>query len=156
MSHGDREPVEILLVEDNPGDVRLTREALKELRITNELYVVTDGTEALDFVHGRGEFQSAPAVDLVLLDLNLPKVDGIEVLKELKSDADLKRVPVIVLTSSQAEGDIVECYENYTNAYITKPVDPSQFVDVIQSLEEFWFTVVRSPPPPDANGGEGE
>lgn len=155
MSLAERQPVEILLVEDNPGDVRLTREAFKELRITNELHVVSDGTDALDFVYGRGEFESAPTVDLVLLDLNLPKVDGIEVLGELKSDPELKRIPVIVLTSSAAEEDIVRSYENYTNAYITKPVDPDQFVDVIRSLEEFWFTVVRSPPPPerDRDGG---
>ena len=141
------DPVEILLVEDNPGDVRLTREAFKELRITNELHVITDGTQALDFMHGRNEDESSPAVDLVLLDLNLPKVDGIEVLKEIKTDPVLKRTPVIVLTSSAAEDDIVRSYENYTNAYITKPVAPDQFVDVIQSLEEFWFTIVRSPPP---------
>ena len=143
------DPVEILLVEDNPGDVRLTREAFKELCITNELHVVTDGSAALDFLYGRGEYESSPAVDLVLLDLNLPKVDGIEVLKRVKSDTDLKCTPVIVLTSSSAEEDIARSYENYTNAYITKPVDPDQFVNVVRSLEEFWFTIVRSPPPPD-------
>ncbi len=145
------DPVEILLVEDNPGDVRLTKEALKELRITNELHVVTDGPDALDFLFGRDGYESAPAVDLVLLDLNLPRMDGIEVLKEIKSDPDLKRTPVIILTSSSAEEDVVRSYENYTNAYVTKPVDPNQFVDVIRSLEEFWFTIVRSPPPPDGD-----
>jgi CheY-like chemotaxis protein len=143
------DPVEILLVEDNPGDVRLTEEAFKELRITNELHVVTDGPDALDFLFGRGEYELAPTIDLVLLDLNLPRMDGVEVLKEIKSDPDLKRTPVIILTSSSAEEDVVRSYENYTNAYVTKPIDPNQFVDVIRSLEEFWFTIVRSPPPSD-------
>jgi CheY-like chemotaxis protein len=145
----DGDPVEILLVEDNPGDVRLTQEAFKELQLTNEMSVVTDGAEALDFMHRRGEYDSVSLPDLVLLDLNLPKVDGIEVLKELKSDPELKRIPVIVLTSSSAEDDIVESYENYTNAYITKPVNPDQFVAVVRSMEEFWFTIVHSPPTPD-------
>lgn len=143
------DPVEILLVEDNPGDVRLTEEAFKELRITNELHVVTDGPDALDFMFGRDGYESTPAVDLVLLDLNLPRMDGVEVLREIKSDPDLKRTPVIILTSSSAEEDVVRSYENYTNAYVTKPIDPNQFVDVIRSLEEFWFTIVRSPPPSD-------
>ncbi|AUV83229.1 two-component system response regulator [Salinigranum rubrum] len=145
----DGDPVEILLVEDNPGDVRLTQEAFKELQLTNEMSVVTDGAEALDFMHRRGEYASVSLPDLVLLDLNLPKVDGIEVLKQLKSDPELKRVPVIVLTSSSAEDDIIKSYENYTNAYITKPVNPDQFVAVVRSMEEFWFTIVRSPPIPD-------
>ncbi len=146
---GDDGSVDILLVEDNPGDVRLTREAFKELNLTNELHVVTDGAEALDYIYQRGEHGSAPPPDLVLLDLNLPKIDGIEVLKRVKSDPDVKRIPIIVLTSSSAEDDIVESYENYTNAYITKPVEPDQFVKALQSLEEFWLTIVRRPPPPD-------
>jgi CheY-like chemotaxis protein len=148
----DGQPIDILLVEDNPGDVRLTQEAFTELRVTNELHVVTNGAEALEFVRREGEYASAPPVDIVLLDLNLPKVDGIEVLKEIKSDPELKRLPVIVLTSSAAEEDVIRSYENYTNAYITKPVDPDEFVTVMRSLEEFWFTIVRTPPAPDRHG----
>ncbi|WP_254766900.1 response regulator [Salinilacihabitans rarus] len=142
----DGEPIDILLVEDNPGDVRLTREAFKEGRIENNLHVATDGVEALSFVRQEGEYADAPRPDLVLLDLNLPRKNGDEVLAELKSDDDLKCIPVVVLTSSKAEEDIVKSYEHHANAYLTKPIDPEAFIDTIRSFETFWFSVVRLPP----------
>lgn len=139
-------PVDILLVEDNPGDVRLTREAFKEARISNELHVARDGEAALDFLHQRGEFEDAPRPRLILLDLNLPKRDGDEVLAEIKADESLRSIPVTVLTSSAAEEDIARSYNLHTNAYLTKPIDPDEFVDVVRSFEEFWFTLVQLPP----------
>ena len=141
-----REPIDILLVEDNPGDVRLTEEAFKEGRIENTLYVVNDGVEALDFVHQRGDYAEAPRPDMILLDLNLPRKNGDEVLEELKGDDDLKCIPVVILTSSTAEEDIVKSYDLYANAYLTKPVDPDAFIEAVRSFEQFWFTVVRLPP----------
>jgi len=147
--HRDGDPVDILLVEDNPGDVRLTREAFAEAQITNDLHAVNDGEDALDFLHQRGEHADAPRPNLVLLDLNLPKVDGHDVLEEVKSDDDLRTIPVVVLTSSEAEEDVVKSYEQHTNAYLTKPIDPSEFVDVIRSFERFWLTLVELPPDPD-------
>jgi len=149
IEHRSAEPIDVLLVEDNPGDVRLTEEAFAEAKINNHLHVVRDGESALDFVYRRGEYESAPTPDLVLLDLNLPKIDGTEVLKEIKTDDALKRIPVIVLTSSSAEEDIVESYERHSNAYLTKPVDPDEFVELVQSFEEFWFTLVKLPPEPE-------
>ncbi|WP_135533423.1 response regulator [Halostella pelagica] len=143
-SSADR--AEILLVEDNPGDVRLTEEAFKEGQIANTLHVATDGVEALDFLHQRGDYEDAPCPDVVLLDLNLPRKDGDEVLKEIRNDTDLKRLPVIVLTSSEAQEDIVKSYELQANAFLTKPVDPSEFIEAIQSLQQFWLSVVRLPP----------
>ena len=143
------EPIDILLVEDNPGDVRLTQEAFKQAQINNELHVVTDGEEALEYLFRRGEHDEAVRPDLVLLDLNLPKVDGLEVLEEIKSDPDLKRIPVIVLTSSATETDVVRSYELRTNAYLTKPVDPAEFFDLVGTFEEFWFELVRLPPVED-------
>ena len=143
-SAGD--PAEILLVEDNPGDVRLTQEAFREGRIENNLHVVTDGVEALEFLHRRGEYADAPRPDLVLLDLNLPRKNGDEVLAELKDDEDLRCIPVIVLTSSAAEEDVVKSYELHANAYLTKPVDPDAFIDAVQSFEQFWFSIVKLPP----------
>ncbi|GAB6880695.1 response regulator [Halorubrum gandharaense] len=142
----DGEPVDILLIEDNPGDVRLTREAFTKARISNELHVARDGEEALDFLHQRGEHEDAPRPRLILLDLNLPKRDGDEVLAEIKADEDLRSIPVTVLTSSAAEEDIARSYELHTNAYLTKPIDPDEFVDVVRSFEEFWFTLVQLPP----------
>lgn len=139
-------PIDILLVEDNPGDVRLTREAFDEAQITNELHVVTDGEEALAFLYRRDEFEDAPVPNLVLLDLNLPKMDGIEVLKTIKQDPDLKRIPVVILTGSKARDDIQKGYQQHGNAYLTKPVDPEEFVDLVQSFEDFWFTLVELPP----------
>ncbi len=139
-------PVEVLLVEDNPGDVRLTREALKEGRIRSNLHVARDGVEALAFLRRRGEYAAAPRPDLILLDLNLPRKDGREVLTEIKEDAALRQIPVVVLTSSQAEEDICRAYDLHANCYITKPVDLDQFINVVRSIEDFWFTVVKLPP----------
>jgi CheY-like chemotaxis protein len=147
--HRDGEPVDILLVEDNPGDVRLTREAFAEARINNDLHVVSDGQAALAFLEQRDEHVDAPRPDLVLLDLNLPKVDGMTVLEEVKNDEALRTIPVVVLTSSEAEEDIVQSYEQHTNAYLTKPIDPGEFVDTIRSFETFWLTVVQLPPDPE-------
>ena len=142
-------PIEILLVEDNPGDVRLTKEAFKEGQIDNEMHVATDGDAALDYLYQRGEHEEAVRPDLVLLDLNLPKVDGIEVLEQVKGDPDLKQIPVIVLSSSEDESDVLKSYENYTNAYLTKPVDPDEFVELVRSLESFWLQFVHLPPRED-------
>ncbi|MFB6270823.1 MAG: response regulator [Halobacterium sp.] len=149
IEHRDGDPVDILLVEDNPGDVRLTREAFAEASINNDLHVVTDGEAALDFLAQRGDYDDVPRPDLVLLDLNLPKVDGLEVLEHVKGTEGLRRIPVVVLTSSEAQEDVVESYERHTNAYLTKPVDPAEFVDVVRSFEEFWLTLVHLPPDPD-------
>ncbi|QCJ47862.1 response regulator [Haloprofundus sp. MHR1] len=142
---GTGRPAEILLVEDNPGDVRLTEEAFKQGQIENTLHVVTDGVEALDFLFKRGEHADAPCPDIVLLDLNLPRKDGDEVLEEIRSDDDLAKIPVIVLTSSDAESDVVKSYELHANAYLTKPVDPAEFVETIQSFNSFWLSIVRLP-----------
>ena len=139
-------PIEILLVEDNPGDVRLTKEAIREAKIRNRLNVVRDGEEAVAYVRRQGEFADQPRPDLILLDLNLPKKDGREVLQDLKSDPDLHRIPVVVLTSSAAEQDILSTYDLYANAYVTKPVDLEQFMHVVSSIQEFWLSVVKLPP----------
>ena len=139
------DPVDILLVEDNPGDVRLTEEAFKDARINNELHVVTDGEAALDYLHRRGEYEDVTRPQLVLLDLNIPKVNGLEVLEEVRDDPDLTTLPVIILTSSRAEEDIVKGYELHTNAYITKPIGPDEFLKVVRSFEEFWLTLVELP-----------
>jgi two-component system, chemotaxis family, response regulator Rcp1 len=140
-----KRPIEILLVEDNPGDVRLTIEAFKDAKVCNNLSVVKDGTEALAFLYQEGEFADAPRPDLILLDLNLPKKDGREVLLEIKADKNLKRIPVVILTTSQAEEDIFRTYNLHANCYITKPVDFAQFIKVIRSIEEFWLTIVKLP-----------
>ena len=138
--------IEILMVEDNPGDVRLTREALKGGKVWNQLHVVEDGVAALDFLYRRAPFQAALRPDLILLDLNLPKMDGREVLSRIKSDDTLKTIPVVVLTTSQAEEDVVRAYRLNVNCYVTKPVDLHQFNRIVQAIEEFWLTVVRLPP----------
>ena len=144
-------PIEILLVEDNPGDVRLTIEALKEGRFANIINVAVDGFEAMAFLRREGKYANAPKPDLILLDLNLPKKNGREVLAEIKTDSNLKCIPVVILTSSQAEKDIVETYNLHANCYITKPVDFEQFIRVVRSIEDFWFAVVRLPPREDLN-----
>lgn len=137
--------VNILLVEDNPGDVRLTREALKEGKIINSLHVATDGVEALQFLRHEGKFARSPHPDIILLDLNLPKMAGREVLAKIKSDPNLRRIPVVILTTSKAEEDIIKTYDLHANCYITKPVDLEQFLTVVRSVEEFWFTIVKLP-----------
>ena len=139
-------PIEVLLVEDNPGDVRLTREALREGKVRNNLYVASDGVEALRFLRKEAEHADAVRPDLILLDLNLPKKDGREVLEEIKRDPSLRHIPVVILTSSQAESDIVRAYDLHANCYVTKPVDLDQFITVVQSIESFWFTIVKLPP----------
>jgi two-component system, chemotaxis family, response regulator Rcp1 len=139
-------PVEILLVEDNPGDVRLTREALREGKVRNNLAVASDGVEAIAYLRKQGEHAGAVRPDLILLDLNLPRRDGREVLAEIKADPVLRHIPVVVLTSSQAEEDIVRAYDLHANCYVTKPVDLDQFIRVVESIEDFWFTIVKLPP----------
>jgi two-component system, chemotaxis family, response regulator Rcp1 len=138
--------IEILMVEDNPGDVRLTREALKDHKVWNELHVVEDGVLALDFLHHRPPYTEAPRPDLVLLDLNLPRKDGREVLAAIKGDDGLKTIPVVILTTSQAEEDVVRAYKLNANCYVTKPVDFDQFTRIVQAIEHFWLTVVTLPP----------
>lgn len=138
--------IEILLVEDNPADVRLTREALKDGKILNNLNVVNDGVEAMTFLHHQGKYKDAPRPDLILLDLNLPKKDGREVLADIKSDDRLKSIPVVILTISKADEDILKTYRLYANCYITKPVDLDQFIKVTKSIEDFWLSIVKLPP----------
>lgn len=142
------QPIEVLLVEDNPGDVRLTREALKEGKVRNNLSVAPDGVEALAFLRRQGRYADAPRPDLILLDLNLPKKDGREVLEEIKADPALRTIPVVILTTSEAERDIARAYDLHANCYITKPVDLDQFITVVKSIEDFWFTIVKLPPEP--------
>lgn len=139
-------PIEILLVEDNPGDVRLTREALKEGKVRNVLSVVQDGVEALAFLNREGAYATAARPDLILLDLNLPKKGGQEVLAEIKESPSLRAIPVVVLTTSSAEQDILRTYNLHANCYITKPLDMDQFISVVKSIEDFWLTVVKLPP----------
>src|SRR3954451_11666675 len=138
-------PVEILLVEDNPGDVRLTREALREGKLRNNLSVVPDGVEALTFLRRAGRYANAPRPDVILLDLNLPRMGGREVLAAIKADSQLRRIPVVILTTSNAEQDILHAYDLHANCYITKPVDFEQFITVIRAIEGFWLTVVTLP-----------
>ncbi len=138
--------VEILLIEDNPGDVRLTIEALKESKIINNLEVVDDGIEAMSYLKKEGIYKDKPRPDLIILDLNLPKKDGREVLGEIKSDHVLKQIPIVILTTSEAEEDIIKSYELHANCYITKPVNMEQFIKVVKSVGEFWFSIVILPP----------
>lgn len=138
-------PAEVLLVEDNPGDVRLTQEVLRDGKISNRLSVATDGVEALAFLRREAAYANAPRPDLILLDLNLPKKDGREVLAEIKEDETLRQIPVVILTTSKAEEDIIKSYELYANCYITKPVDFEQFITVVRSIEDFWLCLVRLP-----------
>jgi two-component system, chemotaxis family, response regulator Rcp1 len=138
-------PIEILMVEDNPVDVLVTREALKQGRITNNLSVAEDGEEALDFLFRTGQFSAAPRPDLILLDLNLPKKDGREILTELKNNPDLRSIPVVILTTSQAEEDVLRSYDCGANCFIVKPVDLEQFTSTIRCIEDFWFSIVKLP-----------
>jgi len=136
------QPVEILLVEDSPTDVLLAKEALDNSRIVNQLHVVSDGVEAMAFLHGEGRYHNAPRPTLILLDLNLPRKDGREVLAEIKNDEELKRIPVVVLTTSKSEADVLQAYGLHANCYIVKPVDFEKFAEIVKSIENFWFTVV--------------
>jgi CheY-like chemotaxis protein len=142
---GAGRPIEILLVEDNKGDVRLTIEGLKEGKVRNNLHVAQDGVEAMDFLRRKGPFKDSVRPDLILLDLNLPRMDGREVLAQLKSDPHFKTIPVVVLTTSRAEQDVLHSYELQANCYITKPVDLEQFITVVKSIEDFWLTIVTLP-----------
>jgi CheY-like chemotaxis protein len=147
---GDEKPeggfVEILLVEDNPADVNLLRETFLESKVANQLHVVNDGEAALDFLHRRGEFAAAAHPDLILLDIGLPKKDGLEVLAEIKTDPELRHIPVIILTTSQAEEDVFRSYDLHANSYITKPVHLNELFAVLKTIEDFWFGIVKLPP----------
>jgi len=138
-------PIELLLVEDSEPDVRLTREALKEAKMWNNLWVVEDGVEAIEFLRRKGRYADSPRPDLILLDLNLPRKDGRQVLLEIKADPALRRIPVVVLTTSRDEADVLRAYDLHANCYITKPVDFNRFMEVVKSIEDFWLTVVRLP-----------
>lgn len=145
MTSPNTEPVEILLVEDNLGDARLAAEALKENKVRNNLHHAVDGVEAMAFLQRRGDYATAPRPDLVLLDLNLPRKDGREVLAEIKEDPELRLVPIVVLTTSEAEMDLVKTYDLHANAYIVKPIDLDRFIEVVQAIENFWFSIVKLP-----------
>ena len=136
----------ILLVEDNPGDVRLAQESLKESKVRNNLHVVPDGVEAMAFLRREEKYAAAPRPDLILLDLNLPRKSGREVLAEVKTDEELKRIPVVVMTSSTAEEDVVRCYDHHANCYISKPLDFDRFMEITKTIENFWLTIVTLPP----------
>jgi CheY-like chemotaxis protein len=146
MTVSDGRLVEILLVEDNPGDVRLTQEVFKEGRVRNNLSVAWNGEEALAFLRREGRFANAPRPDIILLDLNLPRKDGREVLAEIKVDPELKCIPVVILTTSQAESDLIESYNLHANCYIVKPVDLPHFIEVVKRIEGFWLQIVKLPP----------
>jgi CheY-like chemotaxis protein len=139
-------PIDILLVEDNPGDVRLAQEALKDSKVRNNLFVVRDGVEAMAYLRREGKYADAVRPDLVLLDLNLPRKDGREVLAEIKGDVDLRRIPTVILTVSKDEADVLRTYNLHANCYITKPIDLGEFIKVVRSIEDFWLTIVKLPP----------
>lgn len=145
MSRSSGEPIEILLVEDNPGDIALTQEALRRSKISNKLSVVNDGDAALAYLHQRAGYEGSSEPQLILLDLNLPGMDGREVLEQIKSDPKTRRIPVVVMTTSNSEQDIVSSYDSHANCYITKPVNMDSFKSVVQSIDEFWFSVVQLP-----------
>ena len=147
MSTTDTESrqIEILLVEDNPGDARLTQEAMRAAKMTNVLHVVEDGEQAMEFLRRRSRFKDAPRPDLILLDLNLPKKDGRSVLAEVKTDPDLRRIPVVVLTTSRSEEDVMQAYDMHANAYVTKPVNLEKFMRIVALIDEFWLKVVTLP-----------
>ena len=145
LNESSLHPIEILLVEDNPGDSRLAKEALKESKLKNNLYIAEDGVEALNFLYRTGKYSKMPRPDLIILDLNLPKKDGREVLAEIKNDDNLKRIPVVILTISKAEEDILKTYNLHANCYVTKPLDLDQFMKVVRSIEDFWLTIVKLP-----------
>lgn len=138
--------IDILIVEDNPGDARLIKEVLNDNKVYNSLHIVNDGVEAMNFLHNQGEYESAPRPDIIILDLNLPKRDGREVLAEIKADEELRHIPVVIMTISQAEEDILKTYKLHANCYITKPIDLNEFIKVVKSIEDFWFSIVKLPP----------
>ena len=142
-------PIDILLVEDNPADADLTREQFEEAKINNRLHVVSNGIEALGYLRQQGEFSTAQRPDLILLDLNLPKMDGRELLAVIKQDADLKLIPIVILSASQAEADIIRSYQLHANAYVTKPVDLDGFAEIVKAIEGFWLSIVKLPPHDD-------
>ena len=144
-THYPAVPIEILLVEDNPADVRLTREALSDARISNNVHVAVDGEQAIAFLRGEGEYADRVRPDLILLDLNLPRKDGREVLAIIKQDTSLRRIPVVVLTTSQAQEDIAKSYDLHANCYINKPVDFDRFIDVVRTIDDFWLSIVKLP-----------
>jgi len=147
MLRGERgfRPIEVLLVEDNPADVRLTREGLREAKVSNNLTAVMDGATALDLLFRRGDYADARRPDVVILDLNLPGIDGREVLRQMKADLSLRTIPVVIMTSSEAEADILKAYELYANCFITKPLDFNSFLRVVGAIDDFWFSVVKLP-----------
>ncbi|AQL41382.1 two-component system response regulator [Halorientalis sp. IM1011] len=146
MTSDRQTPIEVLLAEDNPGDVKLTQKAFEQGNVMNNLHVVNDGIEAMQYLRQENEYADSPRPDLILLDLNMPRKDGKEVLKDIKDDPELKRIPVVILTSSEAEEDIVSSYDLHANAYLTKPVDFDGFLEVVNTIEDFWLTVVKVPP----------
>jgi CheY-like chemotaxis protein len=146
MQNESIRPIDILIVEDNSGDARLIQEVLHDGKVSNRLYLVNDGVKAMDFLHKKGEYSGAPLPDLIILDLNLPRKDGREVLSEIKEDKVLKKIPVVVMTISQAEEDILKSYNLHANCYVTKPIDLNQFIKVVKSIEDFWFSIVKLPP----------
>jgi two-component system, chemotaxis family, response regulator Rcp1 len=150
MQLTEGKPIEILLVEDSPSDTELTLEALKDFKVRNHVSIVEDGVLALQFLRREGQYAEAPRPDLIMLDLNLPRKDGREVLSEIKADNQFKTIPVVVLTTSRADQDILRAYELNANCYITKPVDFDQFLEVVRCIETFWLYIVALPPPPDA------
>ncbi|MBI2894788.1 MAG: response regulator [Deltaproteobacteria bacterium] len=145
MATASLRPIEILLVEDNPGDVDLVLESLRDAKVVNELHVVTDGVDAIEYLRKQGAHADAVRPDLILLDLNLPKKDGREVLAEIKNDPDLKQIPVVVLTSSDSEKDVLESYRVHANCYIRKPTEFGRFLEVVQAIDSFWLTIVKLP-----------
>ncbi len=146
------DPIEILIVEDNPGDVRLMQEAMRDSKVLNKIHVVEDGLAAMAYLHRDGEYADAPCPDLIMLDLNLPMKDGREVLEEVKEDPELRRIPVVILTMSGAEDDILSTYNHHANCYITKPIDLKQFIKVVKAIENFWLTIVKLPPDGNKTG----
>lgn len=149
MGNSVHDTIDILIVEDNPGDARLIKEVLNDSKVFNSLYLVNDGVEAMNFLHNQGKYAKMPKPDLIILDLNLPKKDGREVLAEIKSDENLMHIPVVIMTISQAEEDILKTYKLHANCYITKSIDLNEFIKVIKSIEDFWFSIVKLPPKND-------
>ena len=145
MPDNQGKPISILLVEDNPADIRLTEESLKEAKFANILYAVTNGRAALDFLYKRGEYSDSPNVDLILLDLNLPGISGHDVLMQVKRDPELLTIPVVVLTSSESEADIIDAYKEHANCFVSKPVDFDRFLEVVSNIQSFWFSIVKLP-----------